>query len=267
MHLLHIEQLSISFESYHYKLYRLRKHIIPVVEKLSLSVQSGEIVAIVGASGSGKSVLAHAILGLLPDNAVISGSLSFAGKALTPERQRQLRGKQIALIPQSVQYLDPLMRVGKQVEQAVRIGDPKLERQKIFERFRLPQSSAAMYPYQLSGGMARRVLVSSAAVSGAALLIADEPTPGLDEQAAKEMLRAFQQMAEAGTAILFITHDLMAAAKIADRVAVLHSGKLMEIAPASSFVGNGDALVHPYTRTLWQALPQNQFMNVKEWQQ
>jgi len=264
MHLLDIQHLSISFESYGYK---LRKRTMPVVKKLSLSVQAGEIVAIVGASGSGKSVLAHAILGLLPENAAIAGSLFFEGQALTPERQRQLRGEHIALIPQSVQYLNPLMRVGKQVEQAVRIGDPRIERQKVFERFRLSHSASAMFPYQLSGGMARRVLVSSAAVSGARLLIADEPTPGLDEQAAKETLHAFQQMAEAGTAILFITHDLMAAAKIANRVAVLNSGELMEIAPASSFTGNGDALVHPYTRALWQALPQNQFMAVKGWQQ
>lgn len=264
MHLLDIQQLSISFETYDY---RLRKRTMPVIQKLSLSVHAGEILAIVGASGSGKSLLAHAILGLLPDNAVLSGRLSFEGQALTPERQQQLRGKQLALIPQSVQYLDPLMRVGKQVEQAVRIGDARLERQKAFERFRLPQEAAAKYPFQLSGGMARRVLVSIAAVSGAKLLIADEPTPGLDDQVAQETLRTFQQMAKIGSTILFITHDLIAAAQIADRIAVLHSGELMEIAPASSFTGNGDALMHPYTRALWQALPQNQFMDAKGWQQ
>ncbi|MEK4250009.1 ABC transporter ATP-binding protein [Paenibacillus sp. FSL W7-1287] len=263
MHLLDIHQLSIAFESYDF---RMRKRTMPVIRELSLSVQAGEILAIVGASGSGKSLLAHSILGLLPEHAAISGKLTFDGQPLTDKRMRQLRGNQIALIPQSVQYLNPLMRVGQQVEEAVRIGNPKLERQKVFERFRLPQAAAAMYPYQLSGGMARRVLVCIAAVSGAKLIIADEPTPGLDEQVAQDTLLVFQQMADQGTAILFITHDSTAAAQIADRVAVLHSGELMEIAPASSFTGEGAALVHPYTRALWQALPQNQFIHVKGWQ-
>lgn len=263
MTVLNITELSISFRVYDRW---LRKSIQPVVSKLSLSLQAGEIVAVVGASGSGKSLLAHAILGLLPPHAVITGKISILGKQVTEKSIQKLRGNEIALIPQSVQYLDPLMPVGKQVEHAVRIGEPKQARQAIFRKLGLADSSARLYPFQLSGGMARRVLVSTAAVSGAKLIIADEPTPGLDDAVVQETLQAFQQLAQAGAAILFITHDLAAAAQIANRIAVLHDGQFVDIAPAASFTGAGEALIHPYTRALWLSLPQQQFTGAKGWE-
>lgn len=262
MTLLDIRDLSISFAMYDRW---LRQTTQPVIQSLSLSLEAGEIVAVVGASGSGKSLLAHAILGLLPQNASVAGEILFEGKPLTAAALSKLRGSKIALIPQSVQYLDPLMTVGKQVEQAARIGEPKALRQSIFRSFRLPEGAAKLYPFQLSGGMARRVLVSTAAVSGARLIIADEPTPGLDEAVIQETLRIFQDLSASGAAILFITHDLAAAAQIADRVAVLREGRLVDISPASSFAGMGEALSHPYTRALWQALPQHQFIEAVGW--
>lgn len=263
MTVLNITELSISFRVYDRW---LRESIQPAISKLSLSLQAGEIVAIVGASGSGKSLLAHAILGLLPPHAIVTGEISFLGKQLTAASLKKLRGNEIALIPQSVQYLDPLMPVGRQVEHSVRIGEPKQARQSIFRKLGLPEGSDRLYPYQLSGGMARRVLVSTAAVSGARLLIADEPTPGLDDAVVQETLEAFQHLAQAGAAILFITHDLAAAAQIANRVAVLHEGQFIDIALAASFTGSGAALQHPYTRALWLSLPQQQFTGAKGWE-
>lgn len=254
--LLEIDDLNISFTRYDKGLRQMDRSVI---RSLSLTVHPGEIVAVVGASGSGKSLLAHAILGILPSNAKWSGNLMFDGQPLTPKLMKKLRGREIALVPQSVDFLDPLMRVGMQVRQAVRVGDPVEEQIKAFQKMRLGPKAAKRYPFQLSGGMARRVLVSIASVSGARLLIADEPTPGLDEAVVQETLNMFRQFADAGTAVIFITHDLEAAMFIADRVAVFYSGTILEMAEAADFTGKGERLRHPYSQALWQALPQNDF--------
>ncbi|MBB3112807.1 peptide/nickel transport system ATP-binding protein [Paenibacillus phyllosphaerae] len=256
MPLLEVNQLSITFTQYDRG---LRQKKVPVIQNLSLAVERGEIVAVVGASGSGKSLLAHAILGILPHNAAVSGRMAFDGQPLTPTVIRKLRGKRIAFVPQSVQSLDPLMRVGDQVRQAVRTGDPAAEQQRAFAQYGLAPQVARRYPFQLSGGMARRVLVSIATVSGAELLIADEPTPGMDPAVVQETLRAFKAFADKGTAIVFITHDLEAALTIADKVAVFHAGATLEVTQAADFEGKGERLRHPYTRALWLALPQNGF--------
>ncbi|USK36713.1 ABC transporter ATP-binding protein (plasmid) [Bacillus sp. F19] len=254
--LLEVNNVSISFIQYETGLKQVN---VPVIKNLSLSVNPGEIVAVVGASGSGKSLLAHAILGILPKNARVTGQLTFDGEPLTSSLIKKLRGREVALVPQSVQFLDPLMRVGHQVKQAVRTGDPEEEQIKAFQRYRLGPKTARRFPHQLSGGMARRVLVSIATVSGARLLIADEPTPGLDEAVIQETLLSFKELATRGSAIIFITHDLEAALKIADRVAVFYSGTTVEVAPSTDFEGMGENLRHPYTQALWNALPQNQF--------
>ncbi|WDH83284.1 ABC transporter ATP-binding protein [Paenibacillus urinalis] len=254
--LLEIHDLNISFTRYDKG---LRQMDMPVIRNLSLTIDPGEIVAVVGASGSGKSLLAHAILGILPRNAKWNGTLTFDGQPLTPKLIKKLRGREIALVPQSVDFLDPLMRVGMQVRQAVRVGDPVEEQMRAFQKMRLGPKAAKRYPFQLSGGMARRVLVSIASVSGARLLIADEPTPGIDEAVVQGTLNMFRQFADAGTAVVFITHDLEAALSIADRVAVFYSGTVLEMAEAADFTGKGERLRHPYTQALWRALPQNDF--------
>ncbi|TYP76518.1 ABC transporter ATP-binding protein [Paenibacillus methanolicus] len=256
MPLLEVKELSVTFTQYDRG---LRRKKATAIQDLSLSVERGEIVAVVGASGSGKSLLAHAILGILPRNASVGGQMAFDGQPLTASRIRQLRGKRIAFVPQSVQSLDPLMRVGRQVRQAVRAGDPAEEQRMAFARYGLAPLTERRYPFQLSGGMARRVLVSIATVSGAELIVADEPTPGMDPAVVQETLRAFKTFAENGTAIVFITHDLEAALAIADKVAVFHAGTSLEVARAADFEGAGDRLRHPYSRALWRALPQNGF--------
>ncbi len=259
MSILEVENLSVSFKQYTSGL-RQKNH--QVISNLSITLKAGKILAVVGASGSGKSLLAHAILGILPDNASISGKMKYAGEELTPDRKMALRGKEIALVPQSVNYLDPLMRVGKQVRTAVKSGDAVTAQKMVFKRYRLKPEVENMYPFQLSGGMARRTLLSTAIVSGAKVIIADEPTPGLDPTVMKEALNNFRELADAGCAVMLITHDIESALTIADEIAVFYAGTTVEIAPVNNFSGKGEDLRHPYSKALWRALPQNDFIPI-----
>lgn len=257
--LLEVRNLSVSFVQYEKG---LRQRIVHPIKDLSLNIRAGEVLAVVGSSGSGKSLLAHSILGILPPNATQAGEIYYKGVRLTPEEQKRLRGKEITLIPQSVNYLDPLMKVGKQVWYTAGKGEGKAIQEKLFHRFHLPMEAGEKYPFQLSGGMIRRVLISTAISGGAQLIIADEPTPGLHPDALKKVLKHLRELADEGRSILFITHDLMAARSIADRIAVMNAGATLEIAEADKFAGKGEALIHPYSRALWRALPENEFFPV-----
>jgi peptide/nickel transport system ATP-binding protein len=257
--LLQVEDLNVSFRMYDSA---LEQYDLKVISDLSLEARPGEILAVVGASGSGKSLLAHAVMGLLPANAAVSGNIRYRGAALTPENQARLRGREIALVPQSVGFLDPLMRVGAQVGNR---GKAAEARRGIFERLGLGPEVAGRYPFQLSGGMARRVLVSTAIISGADLIIADEPTPGMDLPVALEALACFRELAAAGKAVILITHDIDIAMGIAHRLTVFYAGTTVETAPASDFT-QGAALRHPYTRALREALPQNGFKAIPGFQ-
>ncbi|MBQ3391664.1 MAG: ABC transporter ATP-binding protein, partial [Clostridia bacterium] len=139
-------------------------------------------------------------------------------------------------------------------------------RRQLFSRFGLPDKTEQLYPYQLSGGMARRILVSTALLPGAQLILADEPTPGMSLDQALEALRMFREMADAGKAVILITHDIDLAFEFADRVAVFYAGTTVEIAPASDFKAGPDALRHPYSKALWHALPQNGFHPIEGFQ-
>ena len=136
----------------------------------------------------------------------------------------------------------------------------KIEAQKeIFKRFQLDEKTEKLYPFQLSGGMARRVLVSTAVLSGAEVIIADEPTPGLDLDMAMEALKVFRELADEGKAVILITHDIDLAFHMADRIAVFYAGTTVEMAEAEDFRQGEHALRHPYSKALWRALPQNGF--------
>ncbi|HIQ70520.1 MAG TPA: ABC transporter ATP-binding protein [Candidatus Avoscillospira stercorigallinarum] len=260
--LLEIHDLSVSFRMYDAG---LEQKDLQVISDLHLRIRPGEIVAVAGSSGSGKSLLASAILGILPANATVRGHVHYRGKELTPEMQRELRGKEIALVPQSVAYLDPLMRVGKQVD-GHRRPKPTEKRRSLFRRLELPERTETLYPFQLSGGMARRVLVSTALLTEASLVIADEPTPGMSLDQALEALRMFREMADAGKSVLLITHDIDLAFEFADRVAVFYAGTTVEIAPVEDFRTGPQALRHPYSQALWRALPQNGFTPIDGFQ-
>ena len=247
--LLSVEHLSISFIQYDRGTSR---RILPAIRDLDLTIDRGQVAAVVGSSGSGKSLLAHGILGILPYNAHMEGTITYDGAPLTPKRAAALRGREIVLVPQSVGYLDPLMKVGPQV------GRDKKAVRAVLNRYGLGPETESLYPFQLSGGMARRVLISTAVAASPALVIADEPTPGLDARAAGRILGHFRELADAGAGVLLITHDLELALTIADKVAVFYAGETVEEAPAGDFDRLED-LRHPYTRALWQALPQHGF--------
>lgn len=256
MPLLEIENVSVSFAQYSGW---LRQTWVQPLQHVTLSLEAGEIVAVIGASGSGKSLLAHAIMGILPKNAHVGGSMRYNGTLLDADHQARLRGRELALVPQSVNYLDPLMRVGPQVSLTAEGKQRAKEQREVFARYQLDESVEQLYPFELSGGMARRVLVSTAAISGARVIIADEPTPGMQERDVAETRTLFRDLARNGAAVLFITHDIATAAQVADRVAVMHGGSMLETVSSADFGGDGSLLHHPYTRALWQALPQNGF--------
>jgi len=261
--LLKVDNISLSFTQY---VSGLRQTELNVISNLSLEAESGEILAVVGSSGSGKSLLAHAILGILPPNAKLDGKIEYNGQELTQDKKEELRGKEIALIPQSINYLDPLMRISNQVIGDVEEENEKLMKnlqRKIFRRYDLKPEVDRMFPHELSGGMARRVLVSTAIISSAKLIIADEPTPGLDEKTLNETLNYFKDMANDGCTVILITHDIEAALKISNKIAVFYAGTVLEIANARDFKNNGENLRHPYTKALWNALPQNEFRAIE----
>ncbi len=256
-HILEIDELSVSFLQYEREK-STRQVELPVISKLSVSVHEGEIVAVVGSSGSGKSLLAHAILDLLPYNAKTSGAMYFDGELLTRERIHSLRGNKIAFVPQSTTYLDPLQPVGAQVRQSRKDQASRQRQRELFGRYKLGQGVDKKYPFECSGGMTRRVLLSCALMGDPELIIADEPTPGMDLALAKQSMEDFRAFADEGKGVLLITHDIELALEVADRIAVFYAGTTVEEAPVADFASQ-ESLRHPYTKALWRALPQNGF--------
>lgn len=253
--ILQIEHLSIDFIQYDRGIRRRR---LPVIRDLSLKIYPGQITAVVGASGSGKSLLAHSILGILPYNGRMEGEILYDGEPLTPKRTEKLRGKEIVLVPQGVTWLDPLMKVGPQLEKGRKDAGTKEKCRQALKRYGLGADTEEFYPFELSGGMARRVLIASAVTETPRLIVADEPTPGLDARAAARILGHFRELAEEGAGVLFITHDLELALTVADRVAVFYAGETIEEADADDFSDVG-RLRHPFTRALWNAMPAHGF--------
>lgn len=257
-HTLEIQGLSISFTQY--KGSGTARRVLHCVRGLDLTADEGEITALVGASGSGKSLLAHAIMGLLPYNALCTGSIHYQGQPLNPERTRALRGREVVLVPQGVGYLDPLMKVGPQLTGGC--SHRKGAVAAVLARYGLGMETAEKYPFELSGGMTRRVLISSAVLESPRLVVADEPTPGLDEPTARRVMGHFREMAKGGASVLLITHDLALAAATADRVAVLRNGVKAAEFHAGDF-GSEKNLRDPYVSALWHAMPEHDFAGGK----
>ena len=269
-HLLSIEDLTVSFDMYatDEPYFRASRRRVEVLHGLTLSVHRGEVVAVVGASGSGKTLLADAILGLYEPNAMVSGRIWFDGAPCDAEGLRALRGNGISLVPQGVSHLDPLMRVASQVRGAARGRNAserrrdalrRRERQReLFDRYGLDPSVERMYPHELSGGMARRVLLMCALMDEPELIVADEPTPGLDMELAVRALDDLRTFARSGGGVLLITHDLELALRVADRIAVFRDGSIVEETDVDSFA-DPDTLRHPFSRALWHAMPEHGF--------
>ena len=260
--LLEVKHLSIAFPQF---LKGFQQTQIQVISDFEMTIKPGEVVAVIGASGAGKSLLADAILGILPKTATVGGKINYRGKLLSSPRQKSLRGKEIALIPQSVKALNPLIKVGKQVRDVIPAYQNKKELQEeAFYKLGLSPEISGRFPHQLSGGMARRVLIATAMLSKARLVIADEPTPGLDECLRNEVISDISKLVNDGErSVMLITHDINAALKIADRIVVVKNGKTIETAPNEAFRKDGKELQHAYTRALWQALPEN-WSNVRQ---
>lgn len=263
-HLLTVEHLTVTYRMYdpRARFWRPRRAYHDVLLDLTLSVHEGEILALVGASGSGKSVLADALMGLFDANAVASGEMWFDGSRVAPGDLGSLRGHGISLVPQGVSSLDPLMRVGEQVRGEARGADRRARREdarrrmarqrELFEAYGLASEVERMYPHELSGGMARRVLLMCALMEEPRLLIADEPTPGMDDESAAVAAHDLRAFAQDGGGVLLITHDLDFALSIADRLAVFREGTVVEETSVSAF-RRAEALRDPYARELSRA--------------
>ncbi|MCB1978849.1 MAG: ABC transporter ATP-binding protein [Burkholderiaceae bacterium] len=252
--MLEIDKLSVGFVRY---AGWFRRTFSESLRDVSLSARPGEVVALVGASGAGKSLLAHGVLGILPPTARVTGAMRWQGEPLTAARQRQLRGRSVALVPQALTYLDPSARARRQVAWAAQAAGKSSGASLAVEelaRCGLGAVAQRHYPHELSGGMARRVLTAMATVAQAQLLIADEPTTGLDAQASRQSLQYLRGLADQGRTVLVISHDLAALTAIANRFVVLDAGRCVESVEADDFMAG--RVREAYTRNLRRALPQ-----------
>jgi len=264
--LLNVENLSISFDTFEGK--------VNVLDNVSFSIDNGEILSIVGESGSGKSVSAYSILGILDENSnVESGKILFEDTdllKLNKKEIREYRGKKIGMVFQEpMTALHPTMKVGKQLLNVI-IQNSGVSKEKAHEiminnlkdvHFDNPDEIANKYPYELSGGMRQRIVISLAMSNEPKLLIADEPTTALDVTIQAEILNLMKELvSKRNTAILLITHDFSVVRSVSDKVCVMYGGKILE-------KGNTDEVLknpkNPYTAALLNALPDKVDSNMR----
>jgi peptide/nickel transport system ATP-binding protein len=256
--LLEIDDLKVHFF--------LRDGVVQAVDGMSLAVGRGEVLGLVGESGSGKTVTGFAILGLVdPPGRVVAGSIRFRGDELVgrPDAElRRMRGRDIAMVFQDpMMTLNPVLRIDTQMIEAITAHE-RVSARAARARARAalaavgiasPAERLAAYPHQLSGGMRQRVAIAIALLHRPALVIADEPTTALDVTIQSQIVAEMQTLcAEAGTALIWITHDLALISGFADRVAVMYAGRIVEQGPIDAVLA---APLHPYTRGLIGSLP------------
>ena len=251
--LLQIQRLNISFGQ------------TAAVRELNLEIRGREALGLVGESGSGKSVTSLAIMGLLPVQANVTGSIRFASEELlaaSAQKMRSLRGRAMTMIFQEpMTALNPLMRVGDQIAEAV-LAHEKINHKEARERaiaaldeVAIPNAAARSrdYPHQLSGGQRQRVMIAMAIVNRPQLLIADEPTTALDVTVQAQILELLSQLREKfSLSMLFISHDLGVVSRVSDRVAVMYRGQILESGSARQVFTSP---AHEYTRGLLHAIP------------
>ena len=256
--LLEIENLSISFGAAH------------AVRDLNLRLEAGQVLGLVGESGSGKSVTALAIMRLLDAAARVEGTIRFTSGTgplnlldIAPEAMRKLRGSDIAMIFQEpMTALNPVLTVGEQIAEAIRTHHPQKPRRQVRDEVLAAMNAVALpdparrysdYPHQFSGGQRQRIMIAMAIANRPRLLIADEPTTALDVTVQKQILELLADLRQRfGLTMLFISHDLAVVSQVADRVAVMRHGTLLEEASRQAIFSNP---VHPYTRALLGAIP------------
>ena len=243
-----------------------RDGVLPAVADVSFDLQRGEVLGLVGESGSGKSVTGFSILGLIdPPGRIAAGSIVFDGTELigaAPEQMRALRGKRIAMIFQDpMMTLNPVLSIETQMVETVRahenVSHASARQRAIATLARVgiasPAERLVQYPHQFSGGMRQRVAIAIALLHSPDLIIADEPTTALDVTVQGQILYEMQKLVrESGTALIWITHDLAVVAGLADRIAVMYAGRIVELGTADDVL---EAPRHPYTRGLLDSVP------------
>ena len=258
--ILEVEGLVTEFAS--------REGVLRAVNGVSFSVARGEVLGLVGESGSGKSVTGFSILGLIdPPGRIAAGSVRFAGTELVGAKEedlRRLRGKRIAMIFQDpMMTLNPVLSIETQMVETVLAHDPvsrdaaRRRSIEVLDQVGIASAKArlAQYPHQFSGGMRQRVAIAIALLHKPDLIVADEPTTALDVTVQGQILYEMQRLVrESGTALIWITHDLAVVAGLADRVAVMYAGRLVEEGLTDDVL---DAPLHPYTRGLLDSVPAN----------
>jgi oligopeptide/dipeptide ABC transporter ATP-binding protein len=242
--------------------------VVRAVEDVSFEIFPGEILSLVGESGCGKSVTGLSLLRLIsiPPGKIVSGELLFDGRDLMELEEKEMervRGNDISMIFQEpMTSLNPVFTIGNQIVEALQLHqnlDKKEARKKAIEmldRVRIPSPEVRIdsYPHQLSGGMRQRAMIAMALSCQPKLLIADEPTTALDVTIQAQVLRLLKEIqGEMGMAVMLITHDLGVVAEIADRVAVMYAGRIVETGPIEAIFGE---MRHPYTKGLWESIPQ-----------
>jgi ABC-type dipeptide/oligopeptide/nickel transport system ATPase component len=255
--LLQVEHLNISFST--------QTGEVAAVRDVSFSIPESGTLGLVGESGSGKSATSLAIMRLLPPQARVDGKISFAGEdllRLPEDSMRRIRGEGISMIFQEpMTALNPVMRVGNQVAEAV-LAHSRVSKAEAWNRavealrevaIPEPEKRARDYPHQLSGGQRQRVMIAMALVNHPRLLIADEPTTALDVTIQAQILELLRQLREKyKLAVLFISHDLGVVSRVADHVAVMYAGEIVEMGPVATVFS---AATHVYTRGLISAIP------------
>ncbi|NUH63738.1 ABC transporter ATP-binding protein [Sulfitobacter sp. S0837] len=243
-----------------------RKGAVTAVNDVSFSVQPGRILGLVGESGSGKSVTGFSIMGLIDEpGRIIGGQVMVQGadmRKMSTEEQRKMRGRAVSMVFQDpMMTLNPVLRVGDQMAMAVRVHD-KVNKAAAWERARealeivgipAPRERLQAYPHQLSGGMRQRVAIATALLHRPAVIIADEPTTALDVSIQGQILAEVRRLADdIGTAIVWVTHDLAVVSSLADDIAVMYAGRIVESGTAEQVIANPR---HPYTRGLIDSVP------------
>ena len=255
--LLSVKNLSVNF--------RTRSGTVKVLDEITFSLGKGEVLGIVGESGSGKSVLSYALMGLLDDNAEIKAdAIELAGIDLSGPNSplASIRGRELSMIFQSPRTaLNPIMRVGRQIEDVLRRHGPVSRTNSraaaiaALARVQIPDPERRYnaYPFELSGGMCQRVMIAMALSCSPSLLIADEPTTGLDVTTQAVVMDLMRDLVrETRMSAILITHDLALAGEYCDRIAVMHAGHMVEAAPANELQSH---FAHPYTHGLFAATP------------
>jgi len=248
-----------------YASYPTRQGEVKACKDINLKIQKGETIGLIGETGCGKSTLALSILRLLPSNSIVSGEIIFQGQNLLQlgqEEIRKLRGSQIALIPQSSgTCLNPVLQIGNQIKETLQLhqklsfSQAQQKAVTMLDHLNLPDARKHLkyYPHQLSGGMKQRVLAALGLAGNPALLIADEPTKGLDAVARYQVAETLRQLShETGAGTLLITHDLKLAYYLCNWIAVMYAGEIIEQGPVHEVLEHP---LHPYTVALINSLP------------